>query len=34
MPDVHFTLQGVAFVWNSDKDARNQRQHGIDFYDS
>lgn len=27
-------MRGVGFVWDSDKDARNQRQHGIGFHDA
>ena len=31
MPDVRYSLDGMGFVWDSDKNAINLRKHGIRF---
>lgn len=31
MPDVKYVLDGMGFVWDSDKDAINLKKHGISF---
>ena len=31
MPDVRYTLDGMGFIWDSDKDAINRQKHGISF---
>ncbi len=29
--DVHYSLHGVRFVWNSDKARTNLQKHGVSF---
>ena len=29
--DVYFTLQGIEFVWDAEKDQLNRQKHGIPF---
>jgi uncharacterized DUF497 family protein len=31
MPDVRYSLDGMGFVWASDKNAINLQKHGIRF---
>lgn len=31
MPDVRYSLDGLYFVWDSEKDAINRQKHGIGF---
>lgn len=31
MPDVYYTLDGMDFVWDSNKDRLNRQKHGISF---
>ena len=31
MADVRYDLEGMGFVWDSDKDSINRRKHGISF---
>jgi len=31
VPDIHFIYRGTSFLWDSNKNSRNLRDHGISF---